>query len=271
MDTRKGNENKWLQVAKMACGIIAVLVGYLIGSSYAHANGVSNIVTYTVAFGIGLGAAACYYLIESKVLEVCFFKKYSLGRSALILVVGTLFAALTAYLSFSQVYYVASAGTRFADAKDNLIAAENAYIAATESTCRILTDKQQDPVNNLYTEAVRSMREAVKLASEATTREELDWSQHLFKVGGVKAIGCAGDEETGVKVLSQVILYPEQTPSDLSSQFWFNRQITGMKIYKGVAYQALVVVVVLNFLVVILAIFGCLFVSQAEPETHRRE
>lgn len=261
--------DKWLRAAKVICALVSVFVGYIVGSGYSYTGNGGSSASLIMAFGIGMGVTTIFYLVEGKILEACFMRRYSNGTLAVLVVLAAIFATGTAFLSFGKVYFEASRGPRFAETHKTLVDAENSYLAATEGTCNLLSSKSADPSTSSYSLSVDKMKDAIELAGRAHDRKELVESARLFQEGGAQAADCASRAKKGL--LKDVVVFAEPTPSDLSSQFWFDSIIPGVQLHEGSARQATVAVAVIDFLIVILAIFGWLFSSrrrQGSEEEH---
>lgn len=257
MQKKHSGVDLWLRRCKAVALIIAVVVGWIVGSGFAHGlTGISNWVVAGVAW---FGVSTVFFLIEGKVLEACFLRTYRWYVLVGLLLGATVFATGTAFLSFGKVYHVASQGPRFAEAQQQLVNAQNAYFAATESTCtEFSTDNDGD--DQLYTEAINLMKQGVEQAQQAKTYEELATAASTFQQGGAKARECANRKDR--KLLESVVVFPEPTPSDLSTQYWFDTKIEGVRVHEGSAKQAIVLVSVIDFLIAILSLFGWIFSSK---------
>ncbi len=263
--------DKWLRACKSVAAIVSVFVGWIVGSGYAYANGHTSVSSRAMAIGIGFGVTVVFYLIEGKILEACFHRRYHGAVLAILVLFGSLFAAATAYLSFGKVYFVASEGPRFAEAQSALVKAENDYLAASEATCRMFAERQDDVVNNPYSESIKGMQMATEIAGRATDRSELVESARLFQESGSKASNCLNKAARAKNLLSSVVVFSEPTPSDLSSQYWFGTDIPGTSVHSGSARQAIVAVCVIDFLIVILSIFGWFFGAPRRDEENVKE
>lgn len=258
-------EDKWLRYAKGVVVFVSIFVGYVVGSGYSYANGLTQTASYIMAIGVGLGCTTVFFLVEGKVLEACFRRLYPNKVLALMLLGALVFAALTAYLSFGKVYFEASRGPRFAEAQSILLEAENAYLNATQGTCEEFAKVEPDPSNNVYTESIKSMKLAIVHANDG----HLVQSAREFQEAGKKAVDCL---PLGKKnLLKDVVVYPDPTPSDLSSQYFWGQKLKGVSLHLGSARQALVAVIILDFLIAILAIFGWIFSSRKRPEVEAEE
>jgi hypothetical protein len=263
--------------AKVALLFFTVFIGFLIGASFiqGHAGTGISLMTYILGTGAGICASTVFILVEGMALEVSFSKQFKPFGKLGVIIFAAAIATITAYISFGWVYYSASEGTRFTEAKDQLEASMNGYLAATEGDCNTLANSLgNDPSAKMYTEPVVAMKSAIAQANAATSRKELEQAHRDFMVVGPKAGICLSREqrklaEKGQGPLSKVILYNEPKPSDLSAQYWTGKVIPGVKVDSGAAGQAIVMVSILDYLLPLFMLFVLvisIFRNGDEPE-----
>ncbi len=269
------SEDMWLRVARVIVVFTSIFVGVVLGWGF-RTNGNGGLDSWFMPIGVGVLSTAIFFQVKSKVVESCYKRTYRNSVLFSMVAGAVALASLTAVISFGKVYFEASKGPRFAEAQSNLAAAENNCLAAVRGPCLNFAKEQSDPDHNDFVDGVSAMRKAVDQANTSTNRDQLTQSAQQFQTAGSSLSSCLS--RNAKVLLEKVHVYPEPAASAMSTQFFSqyfkflgNGTIEGVSLHQGPAIQALVMVVLLDYLPVILAIFGWIFASKKVPEVEARE
>lgn len=245
----------WLRRARGLTVIASILVGVIVGMSLWPQNG-ENISSYFIAAAMGIVLAIAFFLVEGKILEACFLRKFHNGRLITLMLMGVLFASLTGYLTFSKLYSMGSSSQRFKATQGELVKVENAYLSATEATAIAFAEEAETEAERIkYTSAVTEMRDSVRLASQARDYHDLETSVSTFVAAGGKVTDTLNRDKQGL--LETVRLPSQPNPIELGAQVLFGWEVEGVgEVYGGAVFMSACATLVVDYLISLFAFFG---------------
>ncbi len=263
---KQGKSDIWLRRAKALTVVASILVGVIVGMAMWPNNG-GAASDYLIAISLGFILAVAFFLAEGKVLEACFTRRYSGRIIALLILSGTALASLTGFLTFSKLYALGSSSQRFTTQQDELIRAENAYISATESCAKMFAQNAETPEQaQEFLKGIQEMYKGLELANTSYRHSDLEQSVRVFGPGASKVSMCINAKKQG-HLIKAIAVPPQPSPVELGSQVLFGTKAEGVdKVYGGAVFMAACATLVVDYLIVLFALFGLLISRPKEQQ-----